>query len=180
MDRGKAVEGTFNYRLTVPAADPITDADAAWLSGDKMQEVILNEWHVLRPINVTEDDFSGVAYTDADGVMVMQAVEVSDAKFTRTEQMSAFSSNWFDENGAASVKAVEGQPVTINGNTLHWEKLAGELGFIDLQKGLGELEYTIGYAWVEFDVPEALPAWLGIGSDDGLKIWHNGELVHDK
>jgi hypothetical protein len=25
-----------------------------------------------------------------------------------------------------------------------------------------------------------MDAWLGIGSDDGLKIWFNGELVHDK
>ncbi|GAB5561806.1 MAG: hypothetical protein SynsKO_34530 [Synoicihabitans sp.] len=180
MSGGAAVPGTFEYRLSVPAEDSVADADAAWLSGDKMQEVILNEWFVLRPINVTEDDFSGVAYTDQDGVMVMQAVEVSNAKFTRTEQMSAFSTNWFDAEGAASVKAVEGQPVVIDGVTLEWEKIEGEMGFIDLQKGLGDLEYTIGYAWVEFDVPQSLPAWLGIGSDDGLKIWHNGELVHDK
>ena len=25
-----------------------------------------------------------------------------------------------------------------------------------------------------------LTAWLGIGSDDGIKVWLNGELVSDK
>lgn len=29
-------------------------------------------------------------------------------------------------------------------------------------------------------MPEATEAWLGLGSDDGVKIWLNGELVYDK
>lgn len=51
---------------------------------------------------------------------------------------------------------------------------------IDFQQGIGELEYTIGDGWIEFESPQKLQAWLGIGSDDGLKIWHNGKLIHDK
>lgn len=29
-------------------------------------------------------------------------------------------------------------------------------------------------------MPEETDAWLGIGSDDGLKVWLNGALVNDK
>jgi hypothetical protein len=180
MRAGQPVDGTYRYVLQVPEANREKEADFAWLSGEPTHEVILNSWLVLRPIQVEAADFSEVDYTAEDGVMVMQAVEVSNEAFTRHEQMSAFSSNWFDAEGAGSVNPRAGDAVKIMGSTLKWERLEGELGLVDLQKGMGELEYTIGYAWLEFDSPQALPAWLGIGSDDGLKIWHNGELVHDK
>ena len=44
----------------------------------------------------------------------------------------------------------------------------------------GERGYCVGYAWTEIEVTAATNAWLSIGSDDGLKIWHNGTLVHDR
>ncbi len=112
--------------------------------------------------------------------MVMQAFEVSDTDVAKGEQISAFTTNWFNAEGAASVNPMVGQQVRVDGELLEWEAVTGELGLIDFQKGLGELEYTIGYGWIEFEVPMPKQAWLGIGSDDGIKIWHNGELVHDK
>ena len=38
----------------------------------------------------------------------------------------------------------------------------------------------VGNAWSEFVAQRDTEAWLGLGSDDGVKIWLNGELVHDK
>ena len=180
MKAGQPITAAYRYRVEIPEPDRELEAEYAWLSGEPLQEVILNSWLVLRPIQVEEDDFSGVAYTTDDGVMVMRAVEVSDAEFTKGEQMSAFSSNWFDAEGADSVNPRVGDSVRIMGEELKWEQLEGEMGLIDFQKGFGELEYTIGYGWIEFESPQKLQAWLGIGSDDGLKIWHNGELIHDK
>lgn len=180
MQGGRATPGIYEYDLVVPAVDVVAEADAAWLSGDPVQEVILNDWLGLRPIQVPESDFSDVAYTSVDGVMVMQSFEVSDTDVTKGEQMSAFTTNWFDAEGAGSLNPKEGDKVRVSGEVLEWERLSGELGFIDFQKGIGELEYTIGYGWIEFEVPQEMSAWLGIGSDDGLKVWHNGELVHDK
>ena len=34
------------------------------------------------------------------------------------------------------------------------------------------------YAWAQIEMSEEKQAVLGIGSDDGVKIWLNGELVH--
>ncbi|MDB4384767.1 hypothetical protein N9Z12_01820 [Opitutaceae bacterium] len=177
---GEAKKEVYHYELAIPPEDVVAEADAAWLSGETMHEVILNDWFLLRPIQVPESNFSNVSYTDQDGVMVMQAFEVSDTDVTKGEQMSAFTTNWFDEAGASSVNPIAEKQVRVDGTLLEWEEVTGELGLIDFQKGIGELEYTIGYGWIEFEVPTSKQAWLGIGSDDGIKIWHNGELVHDK
>lgn len=177
---GKAEKDVYRYELEIPPEDVVAEADAAWLSGETMHEVILNEWFLLRPIEVPESNFSNISHTDEDGVMVMQAFEVSDTDVTKGEQMSAFTTNWFDEAGAASVNPMVEKQVRVDGTLLEWEAVTGELGLIDFQRGIGELEYTIGYGWIEFEVPTPKQAWLGIGSDDGIKIWHNGELVHDK
>ena len=40
--------------------------------------------------------------------------------------------------------------------------------------------HCVGYAWTEVEAPDETDAWLGIGSDDGLKVWLNGELVNDQ
>lgn len=179
MKNGQAVASSYDYVLEVPAEDRVAEADAAWLSGDSVTEVILNNWLALRPILVPESDFSDVVYETDDGVMMMKAVEVSDSKFTKTEQMSAFSSNWFDFAGANTVNPKAGDEVGVMGTTLTWAPLEGSNGLVDLQKGIMAHDYTIGYAWIDFEVPKAMQAWLGIGSDDGLRIWHNGELVHE-
>ena len=155
------------------------EADQAWLSGDPVAEVILNQWLVLRPILVPESEFSDVAYETQDGVMMMKAVEVADTKFTKQEQLSASSSNWFDEAGANTVNPKAGDAVTVMGKALTWQEVTGRHGLVDLQQGIAAHDYTIGYAWIDFDVPQAMQAWLGIGSDDGLRIWHNGDLVHE-
>ena len=180
FNQGKPGPSVYRYELEIPPEDVVAEADAAWLSGDTMHEVILNDWFLLRPIQVPESNFSDVSYTNQDGVMVMQAFEVSDTDVTKGEQMSAFTTNWFDAEGAGKVNPTVGQKVRVDGEVLAWEAVSGELGLIDFQKGIGELEYTIGYGWIEFEVPTPQEAWLGIGSDDGIKIWHNGELVHDK
>jgi GNAT superfamily N-acetyltransferase len=54
-------------------------------------------------------------------------------------------------------------------------------GYVDMHSGVShKRDYSVGYAWTEIEVAAATRAWLSIGSDDGLKIWHNGVLVHDR
>lgn len=180
IDHGNPVPGTFHLTIEVPPADPAAEADAAWLSGDPVNEVTFGTWLVLKPIFVPEQEFVSVDHVTADGVYVTRPLEVSDQRVTRTQQQSAFSSNWFDAAGAASVRPAVGDSVTIDGTTLTWKEQATRHGLLDFQEGLSRLDYCIGYAWTEFELPAATEAWLGIGSDDGLKIWHNGTLVHDR
>jgi len=181
IDHGKPVAGGFDYVMEVPPADPTLSADAAWLDGTVTGEVPLLEWLVLKPIPVNQRDFDDVAGVDASGKLIMQAVEVSKAKVSRASQMTAFNSDWFAEAGAASVEPKPGEKLTIDGTTVTWRALRTDSGYVDMQTGerLAK-EYCVGYAWTEIEVTAATNAWLAIGSDDGLKIWHNGTLVHDR
>jgi hypothetical protein len=141
----------------------------------------LEEWLVLRPIQVQEKDFdSQVVGETTNGSLVLNAMEVNNSKVSRVAQMSAFNRDWFATDGADSVRPKEGDKQKLDdGTVLTWQKVRSKDGFVDMQTGIPK-DYTVGYAWTEFTVPNATDAWLGLGSDDGVKIWLNGELVHDR
>jgi hypothetical protein len=61
----------------------------------------------------------------------------------------------------------------------HWERVGGFAGLVDLQSLIGGdncVAYLQGQVWSE----KEQKAFLEIGSDDGVKVWLNGELVHAK
>jgi hypothetical protein len=70
--------------------------------------------------------------------------------------------------------------VTIEGVDYEWAILEAEYNAIDLTQ-LHETEngFNIAYLLVQIEMPENRQAILGIGSDDALKVWLNGELVHE-
>jgi hypothetical protein len=179
IDHGTAVAGTADYVLNIPADDPVAAADAVWLGGARV-ELPLSDWLVLRPIRVPESDFGEVDHVDETGKVVMKSMEVSNERVSRKLQINAFNSDWFGLDGAGSVRPAEGDVQTVDEERLVWRKLAAVDGLVDLTSGYGNTDYCVGYAWTEMDVPADIDAWLGIGSDDGLKIWHNGTLVVDR
>jgi len=181
LDQGRPVPGTLDYRLEVPPADLVREADHTWLGSTSYPVLPLPEWLVLRPIKVSEQDFdSAVVGQKADGTVILNALEVNTGKISRAAQMSAFNTDWFTAAGADSVRPREGDSQRIDdGTVLTWEKVRSPAGFVNMQTVVPR-DYVVGYAWTEFQVPVETDAWLGLGSDDGVKLWLNGELVHDK
>lgn len=180
IDHGQPTAGTFHYDRVISAADAAPAPDLAWVSGVARLEVPLTNWLVLKPVSVPEQAFSVVEGVDASGVVMMSAYDASSAQVSRTAQMNAFNSDWFGATGAASVVPRAGDTATVDGEVLTWKAQAADAnGYLDLQR-FDRRDYCIGYAFTELEVPQALDAWLGIGSDDGLRIWLNGELVHDR
>ncbi len=181
VDQGRPVAGSLDYLLEVPPADPVLEAERVWLSSTTYPVLPVAEWLVLRPIKVSEQDFeSSIVGKNADGTVILNALEVNSGKISRAAQMSAFNSDWFTAAGADSVRPKAGDQQKIDeGTVLTWEKIRSKDGFVDMQTGIPK-DYTVGYAWTEFESPAATDAWLGLGSDDGVKLWLNGELVHDK
>ncbi len=181
LDQGRPVAGSLDYLLEVPPVDPLREAEQVWLSSTTYPVLPISEWLVLRPIKVSEQDFeSSIIGERTDGTVILNAFEVNSGKISRAAQMSAFNSDWFTTTGADSVRPKEGDRQKIDdGTVLTWEKIRSQNGFVDMQTGLPR-DYTVGYAWTEFEVPRETDAWLGLGSDDGVKLWLNGELVHDK
>lgn len=51
------------------------------------------------------------------------------------------------------------------------------LGLVDLMGAIGQYDRVFAYAYTEIQVPEATPAQIRLGSDDGNVVWLNGEKV---
>jgi hypothetical protein len=65
------------------------------------------------------------------------------------------------------------------GSTMRWKPLgADRRGFVDLAEALGPADWVIGYAYAEVESAAARPSLLRCGSDDGIKVWLNGQAVH--
>ncbi|WP_069961558.1 hypothetical protein [Lacunisphaera limnophila] len=181
IEQGRPVAGTLDYRLEVPPAEASHEAERAWLGSTAYPVLPINDWLVLRPIKVSEQDFEMTIIGEkSDGTVILNAFEVNSGKISRAAQMTAFNSDFFAETGVDSVRPREGDRQRIDAETeLTWEKIRSKDGFVDMQTALPK-DYTVGYAWAEFESPREAEALLGLGSDDGVKIWFNGELVHDK
>ncbi|MBC8353308.1 MAG: serine hydrolase [Planctomycetes bacterium] len=84
-----------------------------------------------------------------------------------------------EAGGEASAKPSVGAEVTIRGKSLKWARHSSESDEIDLKKAVGEHEWSIAYAFANVHSEQATLGVLGIGSDDAVRIWLNGELLHD-
>jgi hypothetical protein len=172
---GKPVAGVLNASFAVPATvHPRREAEAAWVQGEARVRVPIATWLVLRPIRVEERLFTTVNRVRSDGTVVLNSVVAG------TAQLDSFHNDWFDRvGGPASVRPIAGRPEAIGGEKLVWQRVRPVDGFVDLAHGAGNSDYCVGYAWTEVEAADDADAWLGIGSDDGLKVWVNGHLVAD-
>lgn len=172
---GKPVAGVLESSCVVPAApNPQLAAETAWVQGEARVRVPIASWLALRPIRVEERLFTTVNRVRSDGTVVLNSVTAG------TAQLDSFHDDWFDRTGgAASVLPVAGREQEIGGEKLTWQRVRPVDGFVDLAAGAGNSDYCVGYAWTEVEVSEAADAWLGIGSDDGLKVWVNGRRLID-
>jgi alpha-galactosidase len=67
----------------------------------------------------------------------------------------------------------------VGDRVLRWQPAtAGPRGFVDLGRALGAREWSVAYGYAEFEAPDERAALLRCGSDDGIKVWLNGQLVH--
>jgi hypothetical protein len=115
--------------------------------------------------------------------LLLGAIPVSEGGESPSEevQREAFQRDFLAEYGGES--GVQPEPDAaqkIDGNEYTWKIVrsrAEEL--VDLVDVYGKKEYVIAYAWAEIEVPEDTVALFGIGSDDAVKVWVNGELVHE-
>jgi hypothetical protein len=157
IDQGKAVASSYNFNYAVPDERQAMEADRDWVFLSARKEVPIPSWLLLRPITVPAEAFSGGA----------------------AAAPSAYNTDFFAKDGVESLTPIGGQAVVIDGKTYNWERCEAKEGSVDLQCKT-PADNSVGYAWTEFDSPNAGPAYLGFGSTDGMKIWVNGKLVLDR
>jgi CubicO group peptidase (beta-lactamase class C family) len=82
------------------------------------------------------------------------------------------------QGGTAKVVPEEGRALSPNGQVLKWQRLDSLSDIIDLGAIFGK-ENSVAYAFSEIDMPEARAGLFGVGSDDAVKVWLNGTLIHE-
>jgi len=95
-------------------------------------------------------------------------------------QKQAFASDFLTQHGGeAGIQPKPGLTHQIGNKEYQWQLIRSKSDIVDLVDIYGKEEFVVAYAWAEMDMPDATKALLGIGSDDGVKVWLNGELVHE-
>lgn len=79
------------------------------------------------------------------------------------------------KDGALDLKAT----YKSNGSVLRWKKVAAPTGAVSLDTVVGRIDWALAYGYAEIHSIHARACVLTCGSDDGIRIWLNGVLVHE-
>ena len=60
-----------------------------------------------------------------------------------------------------------------------WKPVTSEDGIVDFVKLLGSFDYSVAYALAEIRMDTPAKILVGLGSDDGVKVFLNGVLIHN-
>ena len=88
----------------------------------------------------------------------------------------AFDQAFIDETGVPDLN----EPVRLDRRQLRWQehRVIDPQGIVDLTRIFRQTTDVACYAYTEFVVESEMEAELRVGSDDSVKVWLNGKLVH--
>ena len=81
--------------------------------------------------------------------------------------------------GEAKISPKSGNKVTARGKEYAWRAHENKDDIIDLVEIFGAKDFAVAYAAATIESPEAETRIVGLGSDDAVRVWLNGELVHE-
>ncbi len=84
-----------------------------------------------------------------------------------------------EAGGEAEIQPQPDASVEIKGKSFQWKLVESQPSSIDLSKQIGDHSYAVAYAYAEVKSKKDAKRTLGIGSDDAVRVWVNGKLVHD-
>jgi CubicO group peptidase (beta-lactamase class C family) len=120
-------------------------------------DAFMHEWLVLAPIPVSASPAPDEA-----------------------AQKQAFGADLLAASGGeAAIEPKAGAKVKVAGTDYEWRPVAAKGDLLTSADLGGQKEFAVAYAWSDIDMPEKASVLLGVGSDDGVKVWLNGKLVHE-
>ncbi|HKZ38268.1 MAG TPA: serine hydrolase, partial [Chryseolinea sp.] len=128
-----------------------TSPDAIYNANDAGK--YMRKWWLLGPIPVTKDSTSNVDMA-------------TQIKFFDQDPLSI-----------SELHAAKKTSVSVDGKGLAWSLYSSKKDIIDLDS-LFKCDLAVVYASSEVIADSSYQAFLAVGSDDGVKVWHNKKLVH--
>jgi hypothetical protein len=149
-------EWQFTFRIFDADYDPLVDKmqptlEAVTYDGLKPGE-FMKKWLLLGPIPAAEGEPNFAEYRPAFDV----------------EHLESF---------------VEFDPNIQIGDRVVWTPYQSYTGIVDIHRAWPQSwkgKYVVAYAWAQVNMPEDTTAVLGLGYDDAVKVYLNGELVHQE
>ncbi len=150
---------------------PKVDARELRASWEKAQAVaeqnfskewhVIQEWHVIGPfLNPQPGSITLDLATPVDGAMRADGSVDLLATYAMAKTAAA---------GSVSTTAAK----------FDWKLVkAGKQGFVNLAVACGQVDWAVAWAYAEIDSVHARETVLRCGSDDGIRIWLNGERIH--
>ncbi len=81
--------------------------------------------------------------------------------------------------GEAKITPKPGNKLVARGGSRTWRFHESASDSVDLIAALDKRDFAIAYAAATIESPEAKTEVVGLGSDDGVRVWLNGEMIHD-
>jgi len=106
-------------------------------------------------------------------------VSTNSSKPDEAQQQKAFKEDLLDP-----LNIVTGKPLTsvkVNQKPVQWKLIssADDAVLLDTVFGKTNNDFVYAYALAELKADQAGTMMLAVGSDDGVKVWLNGKLVHE-
>ncbi|HLQ43178.1 MAG TPA: hypothetical protein VK137_00500, partial [Planctomycetaceae bacterium] len=89
-----------------------------------------------------------------------------------------------DGKGFETVHAPERGPIDLSAQHavgerfVAWKQMQRGPRFFNFHEAFGDVNDSSSYAFFRLESPRKQQAMLLVGSDDGIKVWHNGHVVH--
>jgi hypothetical protein len=81
--------------------------------------------------------------------------------------------------GEGNISPAVGQVVTFLGGSCRWRSYVSPDNAIDLDAAITNTDRVVAYAYCTIDSPKQQACILALGSNDGIRVWLNGEPVLD-
>jgi len=152
---------------------------AAYLSKEAMPPVLDNFKRIMAEHQIKQ--FGESEGEDAVAAFVAE-VEKAPSYITDWQVIGPFDNK--DRAGFDTAYAPEqeinlaGEYTGMGGAPVRWNATEpGRTGYVDFAKIMKPAEGGVAYAWREFEVKENTTLKVALGSNDGVKLWLNGELL---
>jgi hypothetical protein len=94
--------------------------------------------------------------------------------------MQGFEEDYLAEQGGEAVARPQaGQTVTVPGGEIVWKSWHTDSESVDLDEAIDKIDGKLAYAYTEFESDAAQAAIMALGTDDGCRVWLNGEQIFD-